>query len=243
MAVRYPMRNLQPIGQDIVVQFEKIVDSWRALWNDKSLWFLQVQLTSFETNANWPEARKGQFDAAKSIKNCGIVNIIDLGDKKDIHPLNKKDVGKRLANLALRKVYKKKAPNFNTSYASCKFDGSMATLKLDRECSNEKVSLGSGIRGGESFDGDYFFGGRKHGTADGYSDPAAARPFDSLKASRKATESKGKIVQEFENGDMLRHPKFGVGMLIEQDEKTMTVMFDEVGQKKLGKGFVKMEKL
>ena len=42
---------------------------------------------------------------------------------------------------------------------------------------------------------------------------------------------------------MLRHPKFGVGMLIEQDEKTMTVIFDEVGQKKLGKGFVKMEKV
>ena len=121
--------------------------------------------------------------------------------------------------------------------------------EMDRSCMdgddtiNEKVSLGSGIRGGESFGGDYFFGGRKHGTADGYSNPAAARPFDSLKASRKATESKGKIVQEFENGDMLRHPKFGVGMLIEQDEKTMTVMFDEVGQKKLGKGFVKMEKL
>ena len=42
---------------------------------------------------------------------------------------------------------------------------------------------------------------------------------------------------------MLRHPKFGEGMLIEQDEKTMTVIFDSVGQKKLGKGFVKMEKV
>lgn len=134
-------------AEQFASQFEKIVDSWRALWKDKSLWFLQVQLTSFETSANWPEARKGQFDAAKSIKNCGIVNIIDLGDKKDIHPLNKKDVGKRLANLALRKVYKKKAPNFNTSYASCKFDGSKATLKLDRECSNEKVSLEGEMRG------------------------------------------------------------------------------------------------
>ena len=48
---------------------------------------------------------------------------------------------------------------------------------------------------------------------------------------------------EFEIGDMLRHPKFGVGMLIAQDEKTMTVMFDDYGEKKLGKGFVKMEKV
>ena len=30
-------------------------------------------------------------------------------------------------------------------------------------------------------------------------------------------------------------------MVIEQDAKTMTVVFDSVGQKKLGKGFVKME--
>ena len=30
-------------------------------------------------------------------------------------------------------------------------------------------------------------------------------------------------------------------MVIEQDDKTMTVMFDDYGQKKLGKGYVKME--
>ena len=121
--------------------------------------------------------------------------------------------------------------------------------EMDRSCMDgdetisEKVSLGSGIRGEEGFGGEFFFGGRRHGSADGYSGAAAAKPFDSLKASKRATKSKEKIVQEFENGDMLRHPKFGVGMLIEQDEKTMTVMFDEAGQKKLGKGFVKMEKI
>ena len=64
-----------------------------------------------------------------------------------------------------------------------------------------------------------------------------------LSLGGRKTKEKAKIVQEFETGDMLCHPKFGVGMLIEQDDKTMTVMFDEVGQKKLGKGFVKMEKV
>ena len=121
--------------------------------------------------------------------------------------------------------------------------------EMDRSCMdgdetiNEKVSFGSGIRGESDFGGDYFFGGRRHGSIDGYADAPASKPFDSLKASRRDTKGKAKLVQEFENGDMLRHPKFGVGMLIEQDDKTMTVMFDEVGQKKLGKGFVKMEKV
>ena len=91
--------------------------------------------------------------------------------------------------------------------------------------------------------GDYFFGGRSHGTADGYAGEPASKPFDSLSAARRQTKEKAKIHQEFSNGDIVRHPKFGEGMVIEQDDKTMTVMFDDYGQKKLGKGYVKMEKV
>ncbi len=36
-----------------------------------------------------------------------------------------------------------------------------------------------------------------------------------------------------ETGDRVRHGKFGEGMVLESDEKTVTVMFDSVGQKKL----------
>ena len=32
-------------------------------------------------------------------------------------------------------------------------------------------------------------------------------------------------------------------MVIDQDAKTLSVMFDEVGLKKLGKGFVKLERV
>ena len=126
---------------------------------------------------------------------------------------------------------------------------SMFLDEMDKDCMdgdetvNDKVAVGSGLRGESSYTGDYFFGGHSHGTVDGFAGTPASKPFDSLKASKRETKKKEKIQQEFETGDMLRHPKFGVGMLIEQDEKTMTVIFDEVGQKKLGKGFVKMEKV
>ena len=126
---------------------------------------------------------------------------------------------------------------------------SMFLDEMDKDCMdgdetvNDKVAVGSGLRGESSYTGDYFFGGHSHGTVDGFAGAPASKPFDSLKASKRETKKKEKIQQEFETGDMLRHPKFGVGMLIEQDEKTMTVIFDEVGQKKLGKGFVKMEKV
>jgi DNA helicase-2/ATP-dependent DNA helicase PcrA len=91
--------------------------------------------------------------------------------------------------------------------------------------------------------GDYIFAGKSHGTADGYFGEPEAKPFDSLSAARRATRNKKLISDEFENGDIVRHPKFGEGMVIMQDEKTMTVIFDEYGEKKLGKGFVKMEKV
>ncbi len=119
--------------------------------------------------------------------------------------------------------------------------------EMDRKCMDgdetvsEKVRTGSGLRGEGSYTGDYFFGGRAHGTADGFAGDPSPKPFDGLSAARRQTAGKAAIVQEFANGDTVRHPKFGEGMVIEQDEKTMTVMFDSVGEKKLGKGFVKME--
>ena len=43
---------------------------------------------------------------AMDIPNTGMVVISDLvDDVKDIHPLNKQDVGKRLANWALAETY------------------------------------------------------------------------------------------------------------------------------------------
>ncbi|MCF0141076.1 MAG: ATP-binding domain-containing protein [Mogibacterium sp.] len=107
----------------------------------------------------------------------------------------------------------------------------------------EREKLGGGISGEGGLYGDYFYGGRKRGTADGYGGKPAGKPFDSLSASKSATKNKMFLDDDYAIGDILRHPKFGEGMLIEQDEKTMTIIFDEVGQKKIGKGYVKMEKV
>ena len=41
----------------------------------------------------------------------------------------------------------------------------------------------------------------------------------------------------------MRHPKFGEGMLIEDSGKILTIAFDSVGIKKIGKGFVNIEKV
>ena len=119
-----------------------------------------------------------------------------------------------------------------------------STMKVRKE-------LGGGLYEEGGWLGDRFFGDRLYGTADGYNGEPLEKPFGSKRSHTSYTdsltqskaESKQKIVEDFQVGDILRHPKFGEGMLIEQNEKTMTIMFDSVGQKKLGKGFVKMEKV
>ena len=150
---------------------------------------------------------------------------------------------------AMKKLYLTGA-QVRTVYGRTDFQMESRFLdEMDRECMdgdtlvNDKVKTGTGLRGEGSYLGDYYFGGRSYGTADGYSGEPASRPFDSLAAARRQTANKGNIHQEFDNGDIVRHPKFGEGMVIEQDEKTMTVMFDDFGQKKLGKGYVRMEKV
>ena len=46
--------------------------------------------------SNWALLREAQLKTL-SLPNTGMAVAIDLGEWNDIHPLNKKDVGKRLA--------------------------------------------------------------------------------------------------------------------------------------------------
>lgn len=121
--------------------------------------------------------------------------------------------------------------------------------EMDKECLDgdrtvkDKADSGWGIRGEGGMFGEHMFGGRSYGTQDGFADEPERRPFDSLGAARRSAHGRETATEDFSIGDILRHPKFGEGMLIEQDSKTMTVIFDDFGQKKLGKGFVKMEKV
>ncbi len=130
----------------------------------------------------------------------------------------------------------------------------------------EKARMQSGLRGEGGLLGDYMFKGRTHGSADGFYGEPKPKPFgsagsqggydtfgggsrggsgsvDRLSAARQAVRNRQLNKDEFENGDMVRHPKFGVGMVILQDDRTITVMFDDHGEKKLGKGYAKMEKV
>ncbi len=84
------------------------------------------------------------------------------------------------------------------------------------------------------------------GSPDGFSEPAF-RPYpayDPLKYARQAVrENTRSAGRSFTAGERVRHGKFGEGMVLEVDDKTVTVIFDSVGRKKLAKDIAPIEKL
>lgn len=84
-----------------------LVDSWRERWK-KQFPFYYVQIAPYDYGEQSESAllREAQSDF-QSHPRTGMVVIPDLVDNiKDIHPVNKHDVGLRLANLALGDHYK-----------------------------------------------------------------------------------------------------------------------------------------
>lgn len=81
------------------------------------------------------------------------------------------------------------------------------------------------------------------GSIDGFAG-AAQKPYDPLQyAKRVVKEKAGQGDDNFEPGDNVEHNKFGRGLVIESDERTVTVIFDSAGRKKLAKGMALLKKL
>ncbi|MES2851192.1 MAG: sialate O-acetylesterase [Bacteroidota bacterium] len=85
-----------------------MIDSWRSAWK-RNFPFYFVQIAPHTYGKGYAAAilREQQTIAAKHDK-TGMIIISDLvDDSTNIHPKNKKDVGLRLANMALAQTYQK----------------------------------------------------------------------------------------------------------------------------------------
>lgn len=87
-----------------------LIADWRAKWKEGDLPFLYVQLPNYmevqysPSESQWAELREAQLDAL-SVPNTAMAVAIDAGEWNDLHPLDKKDVGDRLALGAERIAY------------------------------------------------------------------------------------------------------------------------------------------
>ena len=85
-------------------QFPALVSSWRLAWNDESMPFHFVQLSSI-ARPSWPHFRDVQRQLARKINHCEMAVSSDKGDSLDVHPRHKQPIGERLGRIALHHNY------------------------------------------------------------------------------------------------------------------------------------------
>ncbi|MDR2496051.1 MAG: family 43 glycosylhydrolase [Tannerellaceae bacterium] len=87
-----------------------LVRDWRTLFGAELPFFI-VQLPNYmepmayQPNSDWAALRDVQRRLSNDIPKAALAVTIDLGEWNDIHPLNKKDVAKRLALQVRRHIY------------------------------------------------------------------------------------------------------------------------------------------
>jgi sialate O-acetylesterase len=95
--------------------FKKMVSAWRGLWKQGDFPFYYAQIAPFDYSVFHPTEilekhnsaylREAQLKASKEIPNSGMAVLMDIGEEKNIHPVDKEKGGNRLAYLALAKTY------------------------------------------------------------------------------------------------------------------------------------------
>ncbi|MBA7530352.1 hypothetical protein ES705_22555 [subsurface metagenome] len=132
--------------------FPALVNDWRGKWEQGDFPFLYVQLPNYmqpcenPEESNWAEFRQVQLNSLQ-LKNTGMAITIDIGEWNDIHPLNKKDAGKRLALVAQEVAYGEE--NITCSgplFKSMEIDGNRIILSFNHTGSGLVIKNGGTLK-------------------------------------------------------------------------------------------------
>ena len=133
--------------------FSSLIADWRRHWGEGDFPFLYVQLPNFmeareqPSESQWAELREAQREVL-SVPRTGMAVAIDIGEWNDLHPLDKEDVGKRLALAVMGVAFGRK--NMVTSgplYHSMKVAGNKVHIQFT------EVSGGLIVKGGGELHG------------------------------------------------------------------------------------------
>jgi sialate O-acetylesterase len=128
-------------------KMEALISEWRNLWNDKNLPFYYVQIAPFFysksagkyplTTETLPRFWEAQI-LALSIPNTAMAVTTDLNNTPDeLHPAFKWEVGRRLALIALAKIYGQKIAYSGPTYKQMKIEKG----RIEIEFSNAGIGL------------------------------------------------------------------------------------------------------
>ena len=131
---------------------ETLIETWRNELQQEKLPFLVVQLTNYMNpkpepqESNWAALRQQQTNLLR-VHNTGLAVTIDLGEWNDIHPLNKYDVGKRLALQARKLVYgEKKLIASGPLFKSVKKEGNKVILHFSEVGTGLQIKNGNELK-------------------------------------------------------------------------------------------------
>ncbi|MCU0458802.1 MAG: sialate O-acetylesterase [Bacteroidales bacterium] len=122
--------------------FPLLINDWRIGWQQGNFPFLFVQLPNYlkrteePGESKWAELREAQMMTLR-YPATGMAVTIDIGDPDDIHPKNKREVGRRLSLLARKLAYGEEIVASGPLYESMKVEGSVVRLRF--------ASVGSGL--------------------------------------------------------------------------------------------------
>ena len=136
------------------LQLKTMVANWRADWKS-DLAFIAVQLPNFmapqkkpsEGVGGWPLIREQFFKTLSAVPNTGMAVTIDIGEANNIHPRNKQEVGRRLAQWALAKTYGKTVVACGPLYKSMHVDGDKIIIDFDYADGGLAVRDGGKLKG------------------------------------------------------------------------------------------------
>jgi sialate O-acetylesterase len=102
-----------------------MIADWRKSFGQDDFPFYIVSLPAFMEHKStpvveddWAELRGAQDFVANTVTNSGLAVAIDVGDANNIHPKDKREVGERLALVALARHYGKNIPYSGPRFAS-----------------------------------------------------------------------------------------------------------------------------
>jgi sialate O-acetylesterase len=114
--------------------FPAMIQNWREAWGIKDFPFYFVQIAPYVySGVDSTESaylREAQESALK-LKNTGMVATFDIATVMNIHPPLKKEVGERLALLALNNDYGIKSPCNGPVFKSMSVNGNTVKVQFD----------------------------------------------------------------------------------------------------------------
>jgi len=111
--------------------FQLLITSWRNEWElgDFPFYYVQIAPYRYEEGLALPPFLREAQAMALSLSNTGMVVTTDIGNVGDIHPINKQEVGSRIALWALSKTYGYKGMVYSGPiYNSSKVEGGKIRL-------------------------------------------------------------------------------------------------------------------